>query len=64
MSELFESLEKLNPTPKSVVSPLLNGTWVLEYTTSDAILGRGGKGGLFQGGEIKVGQVLQIIGAN
>jgi hypothetical protein len=36
---LAQQLEKLNPTPKPLGSPLLNGRWKLLYTTSDSILG-------------------------
>jgi len=36
---LASALEKLNPTRKPLASPLLNGRWRLEYTTSDSILG-------------------------
>jgi hypothetical protein len=36
---LASQLERLNPTPKPLASPLLNGRWRLEYTTSDSILG-------------------------
>jgi len=32
-------LEKLNPTPKPLASPLINGQWELLYTTSSSILG-------------------------
>lgn len=35
----FAALEKLNPTPASLASPLLNGRWKLLYTTSSSILG-------------------------
>ena len=35
----FAALEKLNPTPSSLASPLLNGRWRLLYTTSSSILG-------------------------
>ena len=62
MLSLFTQLEKLNSERKTVSSPRLNGTWALEYTTSDRILGRNGKGSLFQGGRAKVGKVLQLIG--
>lgn len=33
------ALEALNPTPKPLASPLLNGKWRLVYTTSASILG-------------------------
>jgi len=36
---LCQQLEKLNPTPKPLESPLLNGRWQLVYTTSSSILG-------------------------
>lgn len=52
----------MNPNPNSVASPLLSGAWVLEYTTSDTILGKSGKGSLFQGGQSKVGEVIQELG--
>lgn len=51
---LFERLEKMNPTRKSLKSDLVNGVWSLEYTTSAAILGKGGLGK-------KVGNILQMI---
>jgi hypothetical protein len=50
---LFERLEKLNPTKKTLKSDLVNGVWDLQYTTSDSILGRGG----FP----RVGPILQTI---
>ena len=40
MQEMFSSLEKLNPNKNSLSSSLLNGTWDLQYTTSDAILSK------------------------
>lgn len=40
--QLFERLEKLNPTNGPLKSPKVNGSWDLQYTTSDSILGRGG----------------------
>lgn len=39
VEELASALERLNPTAKPLASPLLNGRWKLEYTTSDSILG-------------------------
>lgn len=36
---LAAQLEKLNPTPKPLASPLLNGRWRLLYTTSPTVLG-------------------------
>lgn len=35
----FAALERLNPNPASLASPLLNGRWRLLYTTSSSILG-------------------------
>lgn len=35
----FAALEKLNPNPKSLAAPELNGRWRLLYTTSESILG-------------------------
>ena len=54
--KLFEKLEKMNPTKKSLTSPLLNDVWDLEYTTSDSILGRGD----FP----RVGPILQMLNNN
>ncbi|CAJ1964281.1 unnamed protein product [Cylindrotheca closterium] len=51
---LFEKLEKMNPTRKTLKSDLVNGVWSLEYTTSALILGKGGVGK-------RVGPVLQTI---
>ena len=43
MMILFEKLEKLNPTPSPLNTPkLIDGSWDLQYTTSDSILGKGG----------------------
>ena len=42
IEEKFKQLEKLNPTPKPLLSNKVNGDWSLEYTTSDSILGKGG----------------------
>eukprot|EP00877_Chromochloris_zofingiensis_P013596 jgi/Chrzof1/8490/Cz03g13020.t1 len=39
VESLVQRLEKLNPTPQALASPLLNGRWRLEYTTSGSILG-------------------------
>jgi hypothetical protein len=41
IKELFEKLEKLNPTRKPLKSDLVNGDWSLEYSTSDFIIGKG-----------------------
>lgn len=40
VEEVVQQLERLNPTPKPLESPYLNGQWRLVYTTSDSILGR------------------------
>mmetsp|Transcript_34441 Transcript_34441/g.83046 ORF Transcript_34441/g.83046 Transcript_34441/m.83046 type:complete len:224 (+) Transcript_34441:169-840(+) len=43
MMTLFEKLEKLNPTSSPLKSSkLIDGSWDLQYTTSDSILGKGG----------------------
>lgn len=42
MYQLFEQLEKLNPTSNPLTKPTVNGDWSLDYTTSDSILGKGG----------------------
>lgn len=39
VESVVQALEKLNPTPKPLASPLLNGRWQLDYTTSESILG-------------------------
>ncbi|GBF98854.1 hypothetical protein Rsub_11458 [Raphidocelis subcapitata] len=39
VEEMAAALERLNPTPSPLASPLLNGRWRLEYTTSQSILG-------------------------
>mmetsp|Transcript_61404 Transcript_61404/g.176782 ORF Transcript_61404/g.176782 Transcript_61404/m.176782 type:complete len:193 (+) Transcript_61404:35-613(+) len=41
IEDLFGKLEKLNPTRKPLKSPLVNGDWSLEYSTSDSIIGKG-----------------------
>ena len=51
---LFEQLEKKNPTKKPLKSDLVNGVWSLEYTTSASISGKNSK---FD----KVGPILQTI---
>jgi hypothetical protein len=58
---LFEQLEALNSDGNTLKSPFLNGTWVLEYTTSENILGKNGKGKGISG-PVKVGEILQLIG--
>lgn len=35
----FAALERLNPNPKSLAAPEINGRWKLLYTTSESILG-------------------------
>jgi hypothetical protein len=52
---MFESLEKLNNSKKTLSNPSLNAVWNLEYTTSDSILGRGGSE--------RIGPILQTINA-
>ena len=42
MQTLFAQLEKINPTKAPLKTPKVNGDWSLDYTTSDAILGKGG----------------------
>ena len=43
MMNLFEKLERLNPTPEPLKARrLIDGSWDLQYTTSDSILGKGG----------------------
>mmetsp|Transcript_25184 Transcript_25184/g.54265 ORF Transcript_25184/g.54265 Transcript_25184/m.54265 type:complete len:231 (+) Transcript_25184:31-723(+) len=46
MERLFVKLEALNPTRNPLIisdkKPSVNGDWSLDYTTSDAILGKGG----------------------
>ena len=53
MMKMFEELEKLNPTKKVLESPLTRGKWLLRYTTSDSILGRGGPP--------RVGEIVQVL---
>lgn len=40
VDRLASELETLNPTPKPLSSPLINGKWELCYTTSMSILGK------------------------
>ncbi|CAM9580179.1 unnamed protein product [Pylaiella littoralis] len=40
VESLTKKLEKLNPNPKSLSSPLINGRWELLYTTSESINGK------------------------
>jgi hypothetical protein len=51
---LFDKLEKLNPTRKTLASPLTSGVWVLEYTTSDSINGK-------KDGFDRIGPILQSL---
>ena len=51
--ELFEKLERLNPTRGPLKTDKVNGNWSLDYTTSDSILGKGG----FP----RVGPIIQMI---
>ncbi|GMH40858.1 hypothetical protein BSKO_08762 [Bryopsis sp. KO-2023] len=39
IESLVQALEEVNPNPESLASPLINGKWLLIYTTSDSILG-------------------------
>jgi len=39
VDDLARKLEVLNPIPKPLASPFLNGSWELRYTTSASILG-------------------------
>lgn len=39
VEQVAQQLEKLNPNPKALASPLINGRWELLYTTSESILG-------------------------
>lgn len=55
----FAALERLNPTPKSLAAPELNGRWKLLYTTSESILGTARPPFLRPGGPI-----YQTIDAN
>lgn len=54
MNVLFEKLEK-SGKKDSLSDPSVNGLWLLEYTTSDSILGRKGSP--------KVGPIYQLIDA-
>eukprot|EP00878_Enallax_costatus_P002034 GHUV01002198.1.p1 GENE.GHUV01002198.1~~GHUV01002198.1.p1 ORF type:complete len:211 (+),score=67.08 GHUV01002198.1:187-819(+) len=36
---VVQQLEKMNPTPRPLESPFVNGRWRLVYTTSESILG-------------------------
>jgi hypothetical protein len=56
MLELFEKLEKLNPTKAPLTSPKVNGDWSLDYSTSESIIGKGG----FP----RVGPIVQNINTN
>ena len=49
--DIAKQLERFNPSKGPVTDKNLNGTWTLEYTTSDSILGRKGlkkSGPIFQ----------------
>uniref|UniRef100_A0A383VK47 Plastid lipid-associated protein/fibrillin conserved domain-containing protein n=1 Tax=Tetradesmus obliquus TaxID=3088 RepID=A0A383VK47_TETOB len=52
VEEVVQQLERLNPTPKPLESPYLNGQWRLVYTTSDSILGRSKPAFLWPSGPI------------
>ena len=51
--QLFEKLERMNPTKGPLKSNKVNGNWSLDYTTSDTILGKGG----FP----RIGPIIQMI---
>jgi len=53
MKKKFLQLEKLNPTKNVLSSPKTSGRWLLRYTTSDSILGRGGAE--------RVGEIVQVL---
>ncbi len=53
MLDMFERLEKLNPTKKVLADPKTSGRWLLRYTTSDSILGRGGSP--------RIGEIVQVL---
>lgn len=53
IASLFEELEKANTNKNTLANAALNAKWVLEYTTSDSILGRGSSP--------KVGPIFQTI---
>mmetsp|Transcript_25489 Transcript_25489/g.61273 ORF Transcript_25489/g.61273 Transcript_25489/m.61273 type:complete len:245 (-) Transcript_25489:445-1179(-) len=55
MQDMFAKLEKFNPTVNPITNKYstLSGDWLLEYTTSDSILGKGG----FE----RVGPIVQNI---
>uniref|UniRef100_A0A6S9BVI7 Plastid lipid-associated protein/fibrillin conserved domain-containing protein n=1 Tax=Ditylum brightwellii TaxID=49249 RepID=A0A6S9BVI7_9STRA len=40
--QLFEDLERLNPTKGPLASDKVNGDWSLDYSTSESIIGKGG----------------------
>ena len=39
VESLASAVERLNPNPRSLEAPEINGKWLLVYTTSRAILG-------------------------
>ena len=53
MLVMFEKLEKLNPTTNPLSSPKTSGKWLLKYTTSASILGRGGTE--------RTGEIVQVL---
>ena len=55
INQLFTELEKCNKFKSSLKSPLVNGVWELQYTTSDTILGRGSNP--------RIGKIIQVIDA-
>ena len=56
MQNLFEKLERMNPTKNPLLTEKVNGDWSLDYTTSDSILGKGG----FP----RIGKIVQKIDTN
>jgi hypothetical protein len=41
IDQICKQLEKVNPTKDPLKSPLINGKWLLRYTTSESILKKG-----------------------
>lgn len=42
IKDLFEKLERLNPTKNPLKTDKVDGNWSLDYSTSDSIIGKGG----------------------
>ena len=53
MLRMFEKLEMLNPTKAPLSSNKISGKWLLKYTTSASILGRGGAE--------RTGEIVQVL---